>query len=482
MALPYILIGLLNLLLSTPCMASNCPIRHSAQTHYEETEVKENAWANFSYPLSGKSGKMLKNSDYNIEIKVCENGILSMACWCRCVPHNNILCRNEITESVCDADNSEMRLSLLGKRSYSDIVWEFFTQGVPPVVLKHTKLKVVNPPVIEQLTVNGKQESKIYVNETEKIRVFCSFSNGHPPVTIRLLEVGGRVSNSSNATKGRIELFFKAYRCTDVWHSVRCEGPSSELNRSVSILVKCPPQFSSVAAEDLDLSRNKQDGLNISIRSHTQNISKCEMKESSRQEVKKVECKPIGSPPDFNLTLLFGVQSWIGEGNWTLFLTNDVGTSEKTFLFKQKTALNDAKSPGPEEWKMILLIVSACLLGVTVFVAVALILCILKNTKRHESERPHRTRMMSARTIENNNDQHQDDIYNNVTEDEAVSLPRASSASETQLQESASGGRNPDGLIYGDLDFSNKTATNMIIGSESETQYADIHFAAAAIE
>lgn len=117
------------------------PITHSAQTHDEENEVKENAWANFSYPLSGISGKMLKNSDYNIEIKVCENGIFLMACWCRCVPHNNILCRNEITESFCHADNSEMRLSLLVKRSYSDIVWELFRQGDTPVVLKHTRLK-----------------------------------------------------------------------------------------------------------------------------------------------------------------------------------------------------------------------------------------------------------------------------------------------------------------------------------------------------
>lgn len=83
----------------------------------------------------------------------------------------------------------------------------------------------------------------MYFNEREKVHVFCSFSNGHPPVTIRLLEVGGRVRNSSNATKGQIELFFQAYRCTDVWNSVRCEGPSSELNRSVSILVKCEYSF-----------------------------------------------------------------------------------------------------------------------------------------------------------------------------------------------------------------------------------------------
>lgn len=96
-----------------------------------------------------------------------------------------------------------------------------------------------DPPVIEQLTVNGKQEHKIYVNETEMIHVVCSFSNGHPPVSIQLLEVGGRQRKSSNSTKGQIELFFEAYRCKDVLHSVRCEGPSSELNRSVSILVKC---------------------------------------------------------------------------------------------------------------------------------------------------------------------------------------------------------------------------------------------------
>lgn len=111
------------------------------------------------------------------------------------------------------------------------------------------------------------------------------------------------------------------------------------ININYYIRIPGPPQFLSVASEEFDLSRIKQDGLTISIRS--QNVSKCEMKEASRQVVKKVECKPIGSPTDFNLTLLFGTQSWIGEGNWTLFLTNDVGTSEKTFLIKRKTVLGE---------------------------------------------------------------------------------------------------------------------------------------------
>lgn len=97
-----------------------------------------------------------------------------------------------------------------------------------------------------------------------------------------------------------------------------------------------PPQISNVAAQDLDLAKITHGGLEIGVRSHTPNVDKCELKQySMKQGVKGMICKTSGNPPNLTVTLFFDTQSIIEEGNWTLFLHNDVGMSNKTFTFRK---------------------------------------------------------------------------------------------------------------------------------------------------
>lgn len=43
---------------------------------------------------------------------------------------------------MCDADNSEMRMTLLVSRMYSDVVWDFLNKNSTLIYLKHTELQV----------------------------------------------------------------------------------------------------------------------------------------------------------------------------------------------------------------------------------------------------------------------------------------------------------------------------------------------------
>lgn len=107
---------------------------------YERSMLAENTFANFSYQL--KSMTNLEKSDFRIEIKLCEIGILYESCRCRWFPTSHPVCRSLKNDSFCDADESEMRVSLLIRRTYTDVVWVFFKQSSPPIVLKHTIVQV----------------------------------------------------------------------------------------------------------------------------------------------------------------------------------------------------------------------------------------------------------------------------------------------------------------------------------------------------
>lgn len=67
--------------------------------------------------------------------------------------------------------------------------------------------------------------------------VACSFDNGNPPAPFRLLDkIGQILRNISN--EGNVGYSF-AVTCEDDWPVIGCEGAGSELNRSVSFLVRC---------------------------------------------------------------------------------------------------------------------------------------------------------------------------------------------------------------------------------------------------
>lgn len=77
-----------------------------------------------------------------IEVKVCASGKLHKSCKCRWTVDNYLKCTSKCIEMVCEVDNSVMRMSLLVRRMYSEVVWELLEDNSLPVVLNHTKLQV----------------------------------------------------------------------------------------------------------------------------------------------------------------------------------------------------------------------------------------------------------------------------------------------------------------------------------------------------
>lgn len=113
-------------------------LTHSNKVQRENTAIKENVHADFIYELSPKmKGK------FRIEVKVCVSGTFYTICTCRWVSTNNPTCKDQNNESTCDVESSTLRLSLLVRRTYSEVLWDFLEQSSTPVLLKHIELQVI---------------------------------------------------------------------------------------------------------------------------------------------------------------------------------------------------------------------------------------------------------------------------------------------------------------------------------------------------
>lgn len=82
------------------------------------------------------------NKSFRIEVKVCKAGEIRPFCWCRWGAYDHLKCTNDSSDAMCDADNSEMRMTLLVRRIYSLVVWELLETSSTVVYLKYTTLQV----------------------------------------------------------------------------------------------------------------------------------------------------------------------------------------------------------------------------------------------------------------------------------------------------------------------------------------------------
>lgn len=105
--------------------------------HHEDITLPENTLANFTNKLPEGAIK-----PFRIGVKVCKAGKLSSFCKCRWNVNDSLKCTNESIDVMCDADNSEMRMTLLVSRMYSDVVWDFLNKNSTLIYLKHTELQV----------------------------------------------------------------------------------------------------------------------------------------------------------------------------------------------------------------------------------------------------------------------------------------------------------------------------------------------------
>ncbi|PVD27292.1 hypothetical protein C0Q70_12447 [Pomacea canaliculata] len=370
-----------------------------------------------------------------------------------------------------------MRMSLLVRRMYSEVVWELLENNSLPVVLNHTKLQVNYRPQITQLMVNDDQANRTHtVDEKQEVNISCFFSNGNPPSNISMLDDNGNTLSSSSDREGYLVLS-REFRCHDVWPTIHCQAPGSELNRSMSILVRCLPELSFFAAQVANWTSVLQ-GLTLRFKSHTSNISKCLMTELySGHTSRNVTCTLSGRAPEFNLTLHFGEETWIRPGNWTLDITTEFGITNITFELINDTAHTgvspSSEYPGQLTESNILLVISGCLLTVIVFSAGLSILCVVKFAKHHG--------VQGVQGFDSNNsEEHQDDaLYENRGNAMIGSVVAVCSSEAEQHHTQTLGHRNADGLIYGELDFGDKEPSDVIIGSLPDNHYAQINFAAS---
>lgn len=109
---------------------------------YETSVCVENTYVDFNYQLTSGIMKNSEQSDFRIEIKLCETRTSSTACRCLWISNNAPACKSLRNDSTCEAVNSKMRVSLLVKRTYTDIQWVYFKQNYAPAVLKQIALQV----------------------------------------------------------------------------------------------------------------------------------------------------------------------------------------------------------------------------------------------------------------------------------------------------------------------------------------------------
>lgn len=109
---------------------------------YETSVCVENTYADFNYQLTSGIMENSEHSDFRIEIKLCETGTPNTACRCLWISNNAPACKSLRNDSTCEADKSKMRISLLVKRTYTDIQWVCFKQNHAPAVLKQIALQV----------------------------------------------------------------------------------------------------------------------------------------------------------------------------------------------------------------------------------------------------------------------------------------------------------------------------------------------------
>ncbi|XP_025100584.1 uncharacterized protein LOC112567915 [Pomacea canaliculata] len=314
-----------------------CVILGANQTPHEEITIEENTQANFSFQL--RLERSITESAFVIEIKMSENGKYYDACRCRWLSKNNGVCKNQRNVSICETDSYEMRFSLLVQRSYGDIIWELYTTNCTPLTLRKTKLQVTYSAKVTGLEVDGQEVNETYlVEDNQKVNISCSFTNGNPPVSVRLMDDIGSALNSSKHKEGPLTLIIGMFRCSEVWPTVRCEAAGSKLNRSVTILGRCLPQLSHIGSQLVALPKVLKEGLKLRLRSYTSDIRNCLVTKLPPQPTtKKVTCELSGRIPNFSLTMRFAGEMLIDEGIWILHAITELGFSNITFVLINNT-------------------------------------------------------------------------------------------------------------------------------------------------
>ncbi|XP_025100381.1 uncharacterized protein LOC112567776 isoform X2 [Pomacea canaliculata] len=250
--------------------------------------------------------------DFSTEFKKDFSGRTGVTCYWE---------QRHVSSSVVALD---IYISQVVTRSLSAIILST-DRGEAPKPTRLIRVEVLYPPNVTNLTVDG--GDNVIIDEGQVVSVACFFEKGNPAGFFYLLDKHGTKLNSSSS-EGHLSYSLTA-RCEDDWPVVRCEGNGSQHNRSVTLLVKCRPQF---VDKSTKIVNPAVDTVTFSIKAHTTAVNGCLLTSLTLQHnnTREVNCTLTGDPPDLVLSLQLEKDSF--RGNWTLTLSNDWGSSNTTFI------------------------------------------------------------------------------------------------------------------------------------------------------
>ncbi|XP_025102547.1 uncharacterized protein LOC112569090 isoform X2 [Pomacea canaliculata] len=282
-------------------------------------------------------------------------------------------------------------------------------RGELPKPTRLIRVEVLYPPNVKNLTVDGRDN--VIIDEGQVVNVSCLFEKGNPPGVFYLLDKHGDNLNASSS-EGQLSYSLTA-RCEDDWPVVRCEGNGSQHNMSVTILVKCRPQFVDKSTKTVDPG---VDTVKFGVKAHTTAVNRCLLTSLTLQHnnTKEVNCILTGDPPDLVLSLQLERDDSF-HGNWTLTLSNDWGSSNTTVIVSDKSTLE--QSPALTSEKTINIILVCGIVAAVVLITVAGSLAIKKVTeKRYGSVETNRHTVGNDRSNENRRGSCSSMIVNDVYE------------------------------------------------------------------
>ncbi|XP_025103327.1 uncharacterized protein LOC112569669 [Pomacea canaliculata] len=261
--------------------------------------------------------RFIHYKDYNTEFKKYVSGKTGLTCYWE---------QRHVSSSVVALD---IYISQVVTRSLSAMIFTTGRGGIP----KSTRLirvEVLYPPKVTSLTVGGEDfTSPYFINEGQKVDIFCSFDKGNPPDTFKLLDKHKHELKSAGSD-GYLNYSLTA-QCEDYWPIVRCEGSGSKQNRSVTFLVRCPPQFVENSMKIVNLQTFQV--LTFRVKTYTTLVA-CLLTPVGivNNVTRGVGCILSGHPPDLLLTVHLNKESNISQGNWSLIFRNEIGSATTTLI------------------------------------------------------------------------------------------------------------------------------------------------------
>ncbi|XP_025102686.1 uncharacterized protein LOC112569178 [Pomacea canaliculata] len=246
------------------------------------------------------------------------------------------ICTDAVLTSVrCITTAGPAELYRKVNRSHVAIEWQWslrdFHTGQFRTVQKELKLNVSYPPRVTSLTVDGHEVTGSHlVSEGQEVNISCTFDKGSPPQNLFLMDENGSRLNAVNHQQSLNYLLM--LQCKEDWPTILCAGNNSQNNKSVSFIVKCPPQF-------ISKSPSVVDGATFvswifSIKTHTRQMHKCFLTSTMFGENSNTaeKCILTGDPPRLLLVIDVEKKKSAKGGNWALILQNEIGSSDMLYF------------------------------------------------------------------------------------------------------------------------------------------------------